>query len=115
MLWRLLSTLVGAAAPGERLTLALVPDAAHLTAKLTMTLPAALALRDDDDLFAPDPSRLGRGVGMLGHGFALRLARAEIRAAGGDLNRATAPGSPVLDMVLPLDQPATLDQAAAAL
>ncbi len=115
MLWRLLSTLVGAAAPGERLTLALVPDAAHLTAKLTMTLPAALALRDYDDLFAPDPSRLGRGVGMLGHGFALRLARAEIRAAGGDLNRATAPGSPVLDMVMPLDQPATLDQAAAAL
>jgi signal transduction histidine kinase len=113
-IWRLLSTLVGAAAPGERLTLSLGIDAAQRMARLTMTLPAALAQREDEALFAPDASRTGAGVGMLGHGFALRLALAEIRAAGGSLGRAATPGAPVLDMTLPLALPAALDQACAA-
>ena len=114
LIWRLLSTLVGAAAPGERMTLVLAADAALGVARLSMTLPAALALREGEALFAPDTARSGAGVGMLGHGFALRLTLAEIRAAGGGLDRAATPGAPVLDMTLPLALPAALDRAAAA-
>jgi hypothetical protein len=53
-------------------------------------------------------------MGMLGHGFALRLAAAEIRAAGGRLERPGAAGSPVLDMTLPLMVPVALDRNLAA-
>jgi signal transduction histidine kinase len=114
MLWRLLSTLVGAAAPGERITLSLDSVDHGRTARLVMTLPQALALRDDDALFAPDIARSSSGMGMLGHGFALRLAAAEIRAAGGRLERPGAAGSPVLDMTLPLMVPVALDRNLAA-
>jgi signal transduction histidine kinase len=110
MLWRLLSTLVGAAAPGERMTLALDRADHGRTARLVMTLPQALAMRDDDALFAPEIARTSGGMGMLGHGFALRLAAAEIRAAGGRLARPRAPGAPVLDMSLPLVVPVALDR-----
>ena len=50
-------------------------------------LPASLAAHDD--VFAADNRAAGGAVsaGMFGAGFALRLARAEARAAGGDLVR----------------------------
>jgi len=113
MLWRLLSTLVGAAAPGERMTLALKRSDHDGAARLVMTLPQALAMRDGDALFAPDVAR-GGGMGMLGHGFALRLAAAEIRAARGRLERPGAPCAPVLDMTLPMVTPVALDRSLAA-
>lgn len=86
--WRLLSVMAGAAAPGERLRIRLTNADAMLS--LVLTLPAALAMRDDEALFAPDAS--GRNgvfpaAAMLGTGFALRLAAAEARAAGGSLVR----------------------------
>lgn len=87
LLWRLLSVLAAAAAPGERLTLAV--SAGADAARLLLTLPATLALRDDAVLFSPDGGRGGGPIGpaMLGSGFALRLAAAEARAAGGTIQR----------------------------
>jgi two-component system, OmpR family, sensor kinase len=120
-LWRLLSTLVGAAAPGERMALSLDfasldPTGAGRSARLVATLPSALALRDDTALFAPDIVRGSSvpGMGMLGHGFALRLCAAELRAAGGLLERPGTASSPVLGMTLPLAAPVMLDRATIA-
>ncbi|MCW1384701.1 histidine kinase [Novosphingobium sp. KCTC 2891] len=86
-LWRMLSVIAGTAAPGERLALSLASGAGY--AHLVLPLPAALAMRDDSTLFAPDSSRAGGmpGQAMLGNGFALRLAAAEVRTAGGHLTR----------------------------
>jgi hypothetical protein len=115
LLWRLLSTLTAAAAPGERLTLALAGSDHDRVARVTMTLPQTLALRDDEALFAPDIARGGNsGVGMLGHGFALRLAAAEVRSAGGRLERPGQPGSALLELTLPQLIPLALDRNRAA-
>ncbi len=110
-IWRLLSTLIGAAAPGERLTLTL--DQGEC-ARLTVTLPAALAQHDNDTLFAPDVAR-GGAAGMMGHGFALALVAAEVRSAGGHVARPGAPGSALLELVLPLAAQAAIDQCRAAI
>jgi hypothetical protein len=107
LVWRVLATLTGAAAPGERLSLALRDHGQ--CARLDLTLPQSLAQRDDDALFAPDIAR-GHAVGLLGHGFALRLASAELRSAGGQMDRA----GPVLNMTLPLTRPHRLDRDLAA-
>ncbi len=83
--WRLLATLTGAAGAGEVLVLELAAEGE--TVCLSATLPAALA--QADDVFAAD-GRAGGGAvsaGMFGAGFALRLARAEVRAIGGTLER----------------------------
>ncbi len=122
--WRLLATLVTAAAPGERLSmiLDLTPDTADtaITARLRLTLPQTLALRDNEALFAPDMARGGiPGTGpnlggMLGNGFALRLCDAELRAAGGALHRPGGATNPVLDMTLPLARSVALDRNAVA-
>ena len=115
LVWRLLSMLTAAAAPGERLTVALVHRENDPHARLVMTLPAALAQRDNATLFAADFARGGgNGTGMLGHGFSLRLAAAEARSAGGLLERPGAPGSPVLELTLPLIVPLALDRARTA-
>lgn len=86
--WRILAVIVSSAAPGERLAVELSTDGVR--AQLALTLPATLAMRDDDALFAPDAGRNGGGFtapAMLGSGFALRLAAAEMRAAGGAMVR----------------------------
>jgi hypothetical protein len=88
--WRLLAVIASTAAPGERLAIALDTDGDQ--ARLDLPLPATLAMRDDATLFAADSARgqgsssLGAG-GMMGNGFALRLAAAELRAMGGSLHR----------------------------
>lgn len=83
--WRFLSTLAAATAAGERMTLTLA--AAENTLRLTVQLPAALT--PCRDVFSGDIRAVGGALGtsLLGAGFALRLARAEARAAGGDLAR----------------------------
>jgi signal transduction histidine kinase len=81
--WRLLATITGATGANEDIALRLTCDTA--TVRLVCSIPAAL--RAQDDVFAAE-SRAGGGAvsaGMFGAGFALRLARAEARAAGGDL------------------------------
>ncbi|MEE4207225.1 MAG: histidine kinase dimerization/phospho-acceptor domain-containing protein [Erythrobacter sp.] len=94
LLWRLLATLGGGCAAGEmlRATLAPVlasdgPAGALGAARLTCELPAQLLA--EEDIFAAEARPIGTAInaGLFGAGFALRLARAEARAAGGDLVR----------------------------
>lgn len=87
-IWRLFSVIAGAAVPGEQLALSL--EHIGRTARLAVQLPAALAQRGDDALFAPDSGSSAGGAAMLGSGFALRLAAAEIRAGGGAFARSSA-------------------------
>lgn len=87
LVWRLLATLAGETAPGERLRLRLHRH--HDAARLDVALPAALAKLDDAALFhaaAPVQPR-ALAAGMFGTGFALRLATTEAKAAGGRLVR----------------------------
>jgi hypothetical protein len=83
--WRILATLAGRIAPGERLELALASDGSK--ARLRVELPASLS--GEDDLFSrsdrPAPGAVS--AGMFGSGFTLRLARDEARAAGGTLEK----------------------------
>lgn len=83
--WRLLATLASGVGPGEMVHLTLEVGSAE--ARLACELP--VSLRESEDIFAASarPSGNALSAGMFGAGFALRLARAEARAAGGDLVR----------------------------
>lgn len=87
VVWRLLATLAGASAPGEVLKARLRPRQDRI--RLDIGLPAALAARGEDELFTAAASSVPQVIaaGVFGVGFALRLARAEARAAGGKLDR----------------------------
>ena len=81
--WRLLATLAGATSAGERIALSMTQDAGSVA--VSVALPTAL--RAGNDPFAAQ-TRAAAGPlssGIFGAGFSLRLARAEARAAGGDL------------------------------
>ena len=82
--WRLLATLTGAVGAGEELDMSLDRENGRLA--MRCELPASLAARQE--IFAAG-TRSGGAVsaGVFGAGFALRLARAEARAAGGNLAR----------------------------
>ncbi len=82
--WRVLATLAGACAAGE--TIALTLSHGKGQAILTCQLPADLI--SQDDIFAAQTrptNAAGLSAGLFGAGFSLRLARAEVRAAGGVL------------------------------
>ncbi len=83
--WRVLATLAGATGAGETVTLALANygDQVELHAQLPAKLAAA------DNIFASELRSGGSTLssGIFGAGFSLRLARAEARAAGGELSR----------------------------
>lgn len=83
--WRLMATLAGEASPGEEIGIRLSRDPVQVT--LSMDLPANLA--GTGDIFSASLQANQRALsgGMFGSGFTLRLARAEARAAGGDLIR----------------------------
>lgn len=85
LVWRILATLAGAVSPGEELQAVLAQNGSRTG--LEIDLPAALAGRDD--LFESTAPAQAQAVsaGMFGAGFTLRLARAEARAAGGELAR----------------------------
>lgn len=90
LVWRLLASLAAAVAPGERLTITADPLIGQSGAmvRVRCDLPARLA--GEDDLFAATTRAAGGSPitpGLFGTGFALRLARAEARAAGGGLRR----------------------------
>jgi two-component system OmpR family sensor kinase len=57
--------------------------------RLDAGLPAQLASRTEEEIFRAAAGSVPQVVsaGVFGVGFALRLARAEARAAGGDLLR----------------------------
>jgi len=81
--WRLLATLAGNAAQGEALPVAVAASGGQAVVRLA--LPRALAGLSDADVFSAAAKPVGGG--MFGTGFALRLAQAEARAAGGQLLR----------------------------
>jgi hypothetical protein len=90
--WRLLSTLIGNAAPEEVLTVSIAAQAGDGQAggvQIRLSLPQALAGLDDAALYhaAALPAGQVLGMGMFGTGFSLRLAGAEARGAGGRLHR----------------------------
>lgn len=95
LVWRLLASLAAAAAPGERIALTLDPviGGGRGEVRLRCVLPARLAATEGADLFAATTTTATRSAesaispGLFGTGFALRLARAEARAAGGSLRR----------------------------
>jgi two-component system OmpR family sensor kinase len=87
IVWRLLATLAGTSAPGEQLKLRL--RAKDGLVRLDLALPAALAAKAGDALFETGAGAVPQVIaaGVFGVGFALRLARAEARAGGGELLR----------------------------
>ncbi|MFM7348519.1 MAG: histidine kinase dimerization/phospho-acceptor domain-containing protein [Erythrobacter sp.] len=89
LVWRLLASLAATCAPGERIAVTLAPliGEGRGLGRLVCTLPARLAA--DEQVFAATvrPAQGTINAGLFGTGFALRLARAEARAAGGDLRR----------------------------
>ncbi|NVD44352.1 sensor histidine kinase [Qipengyuania atrilutea] len=87
MLWRILGTLASAARQDETLSLELGNDDDGNAVLLSGALPKALG--EADNIFAASTRIAGSNIssGIFGAGFALRLARAEARAAGGDLIR----------------------------
>ena len=83
--WRLLATLASSVGAGELLEIKLEQDGG--LAKLHCELPVSLG--ESEDIFAASTRQTGGALsaGVFGAGFALRLVRAEARAAGGDLVR----------------------------
>ncbi|MEO0699891.1 MAG: histidine kinase dimerization/phospho-acceptor domain-containing protein, partial [Pseudomonadota bacterium] len=83
LIWRILATLAAACSAGE--TLAGSLEAEGPRARLTCELPRQLL--ESEDIFSAEvkPSNSSINAGVFGAGFAFRLARAEARAAGGDL------------------------------
>lgn len=86
--WRLLATLGGAAMPGETLKVGVhaLTDADGAL-QLTIDLPASLRDKPAEAVLHAAVGAVPQALaaGMFGVGFALRLARAELRAAGGAL------------------------------
>lgn len=85
--WRIMATLAGTCAPGEALKARL--RARDGTVRLDLALPAVLAGCEGEALFRASAGDVPQAIaaGVFGVGFALRLARAEARAAGGTLVR----------------------------
>ncbi|MBB3990511.1 sensor histidine kinase [Croceicoccus naphthovorans] len=84
--WRVLAVAAAAAGDGDRVAMGLTAQDDRAT--LSISLPAALAAMDDEALYgASAKDERSLAVGLLGRGFALRLAAAEARAAGGSLER----------------------------
>lgn len=87
--WRLLATLASSVGAGELLEIKLEQEGR--LAKLHCELPASLGTTDNVFAASTRPGTRPTGgalsAGVFGAGFALRLVRAEARAAGGDLVR----------------------------
>ncbi|WP_086608167.1 histidine kinase dimerization/phospho-acceptor domain-containing protein [Erythrobacter donghaensis] len=90
LVWRVLASLGAACGAGERIGVTLASlnsPGGQAMARLACQLPATLAAADN--LFAATTRSAESTInaGLFGTGFALRLARAEARAAGGGLGR----------------------------
>lgn len=88
LLWRLMATLASHCEAGEQLQLSLTPvfEGPTAMAQCVCDLPARLAALDDPFACELKPTDQAISAGPFGAGFALRLARAEARGAGGSLN-----------------------------
>ncbi len=85
LVWRYLATLAGACDANEMLEARLEAQGESLI--LTCKLPRLLISEDDIFSNTAKPVATAINAGVFGAGFALRLARAEARATGGDLIR----------------------------
>jgi len=89
LVWRLLASLGAVCGAGEHIAVGIAPliGPRGAMAQLVCTLPARLAA--EDNLFAATTRAADSAInaGLFGAGFALRLARAEVRAAGGAMQR----------------------------
>ncbi len=83
--WRMLATLAGAVTAGEVLVAEIESDEDR--ARLWCQIPAQLIAEDDVFTAEIKPSATGLSAGLFGAGFSLRLARAEARGAGGELQQ----------------------------
>ncbi|MEP3420200.1 MAG: histidine kinase dimerization/phospho-acceptor domain-containing protein [Erythrobacter sp.] len=85
LIWRLMATIGGGCSAGEMLEATLYDEGGM--AQLICDLPAQLLA--EEDIFTAEVKPIGTAInaGLFGAGFALRLARAEARAAGGGLVR----------------------------
>lgn len=104
--WRLFATLATTLGADEAVRLTMRSVRGELT--LAATLPAALAAEEDVFAAAPRSAPGALSAGMFGAGFALRLVRAEARAAGGDLQHVDG----TLHLTLPLLTTARGDSSA---
>lgn len=118
LVWRLLASIAAVCGAGEQVTLRLSPLISPTGAmvRLTCTLPAILAA--EENLFAATVRTIESTInpGLFGAGFALRLARAEARAAGGSMVRDEATVAltlPLLSNSLDLPGSAADDASAA--
>jgi signal transduction histidine kinase len=87
LIWRLLATLAAATAPGEILAVSAAQRGGMV--ELGFALPASLAALAGAQLLEATAGAGPRGLsaGMFGTGFTLRLAAAEVKAAGGTFER----------------------------
>ncbi|MBT0668538.1 HAMP domain-containing histidine kinase [Novosphingobium profundi] len=87
LVWRLLAALAGASVSDERLALEWSDEGPFV--RMRLALPAALAEREGDALFAIGEAGRGQALsaGVFGVGFTLRLACAEAASCGGSLQR----------------------------
>lgn len=83
--WRLLATLCGALTAGEQIDIHIARETDRVF--FAFELPVSLADRDDIFSAAPRSSNQAISSGLFGSGFAFRLARAEVQAAGGGMTR----------------------------
>ncbi len=110
--WRLLATIASSVGAGELLAIKLEEEGG--LARLRCELP--ISLGTTDDVFAAStrpgnaPTVSALSAGVFGAGFALRLVRAEARAAGGDLVRIDN----WIMLILPLSKGAAENPADAA-
>jgi len=81
--WRVLATLAGLCTASEALELTLQRE--RRVTRLWCELPTQLVAEEDVFVAKARPTSRGLSAGFFGAGFSLRLARAEARAAGGDL------------------------------
>ena len=100
LVWRLLASLAAMCDTDEEVALRISPliGASGAKVRVTCTLPARLAA--EGNVFAATARAADSTInaGLFGAGFALRLVRAEARAAGGSLVREDA----TLVLALPL-------------
>ena len=99
--WRVLATLAGLCTAGEALELILRRE--RRVTRLWCELPSQLVAEEDVFAAKAKPTSRGLSAGFFGAGFSLRLARAESRAAGGDLVHE----DDRICLTLPLDPAAT--------
>ncbi|MEM7702030.1 MAG: histidine kinase dimerization/phospho-acceptor domain-containing protein [Pseudomonadota bacterium] len=106
LLWRYLATLAGACGANEALKAGLNIHEGQV--RLECDLPRQLL--EEADVFATEakPTETAINAGVFGAGFALRLARAEARASGGDFVRMDDQLQLTLPMREQLDDEASL-------